>query len=88
MLLALPVLAGSRCRVDGVSAIAQQLGSDVPFFLLGGTAAGIGRGYGVVSASGRPRRAGVLVAPGVHVRPPEAYRGLSPRLTTELNKIK
>ena len=45
VLLALPVLAGRRAGGrPGSSELAQQLGSDVPFFLLGGAAAGIGRG--------------------------------------------
>ncbi len=41
VLLALPVLA--RCKVS-VEEIAAELGSDVPFFLTGGTAVGVGRG--------------------------------------------
>ena len=44
VLLALPVLAGRAITLPKLSDIGQQLGSDVPFFLLGGTAVGIGRG--------------------------------------------
>ena len=40
----LPVLAGRRAAARTLLRIGQQLGSDVPFFLLGGTAVGIGRG--------------------------------------------
>jgi hypothetical protein len=44
VLLALPVLAGRKLDLAKLSELGQQLGSDVPFFLLGGTAVGIGRG--------------------------------------------
>ncbi len=44
VLLALPVLAGKALTWDRLHAIAIQLGSDVPFFLHGGTALGLGRG--------------------------------------------
>ena len=44
VLLALPVLAGRVVPLDKLTAIAADIGSDVPFFLLGGTALGIGRG--------------------------------------------
>ena len=44
VLLSLPVLARRAIALPKLSAIAAELGSDVPFFLLGGTAAGIGRG--------------------------------------------
>src|SRR5207244_3739086 len=44
VLLALPALAGRALDLPELSNLAQQLGSDVAFFLLGGTAVGIGRG--------------------------------------------
>jgi 4-diphosphocytidyl-2-C-methyl-D-erythritol kinase len=44
VLLALPALAGRAMDLPKLCSIAEQLGSDVPFFLLGGTAVGIGRG--------------------------------------------
>jgi len=89
VLLALPVLVG---RVLGLAALydmAHQLGSDVPFFLLGGTAAGIGRKSEVFPLPDAQPRRGVLVAPAVHVSTSEAYSDLSSRLTTEFaqNKI-
>lgn len=89
VLLALPVLAGKPLTVETLSAVGQQLGSDVPFFLLGGTAVGIGRGTELFPLADAPSRAGVVVAPGVHVSTAEAYAALSPRLTIESleNKI-
>jgi 4-diphosphocytidyl-2-C-methyl-D-erythritol kinase len=93
VLLALPVLSGGALGLTELSSLARQLGSDVPFFLLGGTAAGIGRGTELFPLPDRPAQPGVLIAPAVHVSTAAAYRGLSARLgtglTTELleNKI-
>ena len=64
------------------------MGSDVPFFLLGGTAVGIGRGSELFPLPDTPSQPGLLVAPGIHVNTAQAYRDLSPRLTTELQQNK
>jgi 4-diphosphocytidyl-2-C-methyl-D-erythritol kinase len=56
------------------------LGSDVPFFLWGGAAVGIGRGEELYPLPDLPRLRGVIVAPGIHVSTPEAYRDLSATL--------
>lgn len=89
ILLALPALTGRNPPIATLCALAGELGSDVPFFLLGGTAVGIGRGAEVFPLPDGPARMGVLVTPGVPVSTAEAYRRLSPRLTSELpeNKI-
>jgi 4-diphosphocytidyl-2-C-methyl-D-erythritol kinase len=71
-----------------LAALGQQLGSDVPFFLLGGRAAGIGRGAELFPLPDRPTSRGLLVAPHVHISTAEAYRALSPGLTTELQQNK
>ena len=90
VLLALPVLAGRVIPMERLIEIGRELGSDVPFFLLGGRAIGIGRGtelYPLPDIAGRP---GVVVAPGIHVSTSAAYRSLAPgELTTESiqNKI-
>jgi len=88
ILLALPVLAGRPLPLPALCEIAQELGSDVPFFVLGGTAAGVGRGSEVFPLPDPPRRYGILIASGVHVSTADAYRALSPRLTTELQQNK
>jgi 4-diphosphocytidyl-2-C-methyl-D-erythritol kinase len=88
VLLALPVLAGCVLPVSTLCALGQQLGSDVPFFLLGGTAAAIGRGTELFPLPDAEARAGLIVAPGVHVSTLEAYRALSPRLTSESQENK
>jgi len=68
--------------------LAEELGSDVPFFLLGGTAAGIGRGTELFPLPDAAGARGLVAAPGVHVNTAQAYRDLSPRLTTELQRNK
>lgn len=68
-------------------AICAQLGSDVPFFLYGGCALGLGRGEELYPLpSPRGGHHGLLVTPGVHVSTAEAYRALARpegRLTSE-----
>ncbi len=89
VLLALPVLAGKSLPMHRLSALAGQLGSDVAFFLHGGSALGMGRGEELYPLPDRPRLEGVVVASGVHSSTAEAYRSLSGQLTsTELqNKL-
>jgi len=88
VLLALPVLAGRKLDLARLSALAQQLGSDVGFFLLGGRAVGIGRGTELFPLPDGPVQNALVVAPGVHVSTPQAYRDLSPRLTSESQQNK
>lgn len=88
VLLALPALVGRSLDLPKLCGMAQELGSDVPFFLLGGTAAGIGRGTELFPLPDAPAMAGVLIAPRVHVNTAQAYRDLSPRLTTESQQNK
>ena len=93
VLLALPVLAGRSLPLSTAWAIAQELGSDITFFLLGGRAAGIGRGTELFPLPDDSLRRGplhgLLVAPNVHVSTAEAYRGLAAGLTSGVhpNKI-
>jgi len=88
VLLSLPVLAGRALSIETLCSLGQQLGSDVPFFLLGGTAAAIGRGTEVFPLADAGPRSGLIVAPGVHLSTAEAYRALSPRLTSEAEENK
>jgi len=58
--------------------MAQQLGSDVPFFLLGGRAAAIGPRTELFPLPDSPARYGVLIDPGIHglhCRKPIAFSG-------------
>jgi 4-diphosphocytidyl-2-C-methyl-D-erythritol kinase len=88
VLLALPVLAGRALPVPTLCSLAQEMGSDISFFLLGGTAVGIGRGTEVFPLPDTPSRHGILIAPGVHISTARAYADLSPYLTTELQQNK
>ncbi len=82
VLLALPVLAGKAVSPDRLQAIATELGSDVPFFLHGGTALGLGKGEELYPLPDRPSSRGLLVVPELHSSTAEAYRDLSGQLTS------
>src|SRR5215510_1861715 len=60
--------------------IAAEIGSDVPFFLIGGTAMGVGRGEEVHPVEQVEREHLLLVNPGLAVSTRDAYEGYS-RLT-------
>jgi 4-diphosphocytidyl-2-C-methyl-D-erythritol kinase len=57
-----------------VHALASRLGSDVPFFLLGGTALGLGRGEELYPLPNLPRYWVVLAIPPFGIATPDAYR--------------
>jgi 4-diphosphocytidyl-2-C-methyl-D-erythritol kinase len=67
-----------------LSSIASNLGSDVPFFLSGGTALGVGRGEQISALPDPPTEHLVVIFPGVHVSTAEAYRSLNLGLTSNL----
>ena len=77
VLLALPVLLGKRVKAAKLHELAAGLGSDVPFFLYGGTALGLGRGTELYPLADAPAARGLLVNPRVHVSTPDAYRALN-----------
>src|SRR5882724_7127085 len=80
VLIALPVLAGKALPAQRLFELAGQLGSDIPFFLHGGTALGLGRGEELYPLPDLPRKKGLLVASGIHSSTADAYRDLSPGL--------
>jgi len=81
VLLALPVLAGNAIAPAELHAMATRLGSDVPFFLEGGTVLGLGRGEELYPLPDRPAARGLLVSPAIHSGTAEAYRDVSAKLT-------
>ncbi len=81
VLLALPVLAGKTIPMERLVQIAQQLGSDVPFFLHGGTQLGFGRGGELYPQSDLHLKPILLVTPDVHVATGPAYAALGRGLT-------
>jgi 4-diphosphocytidyl-2-C-methyl-D-erythritol kinase len=64
--------------------MAARLGSDVPFFLNGGTALGEGRGERIRPLPDFPSEHLVIIFPGIHVSTAEAYRSLNLGLTSSL----
>ena len=78
VLMALPALAG---RPLAAERIAAELGSDVPFFLMGGAAVGIGRGTEVYELPELKPEPVLLVSPGLHVATGPAYQALGRGLT-------
>jgi 4-diphosphocytidyl-2-C-methyl-D-erythritol kinase len=84
VLLALPALAGKRLPVSQLVRFAEALGSDVPFFLLGGTAIALGRGTEVYPIPDLPAHHALVVSTGVHVSTPHAYQSLNRDVTNAL----
>ncbi len=82
ILLALPALGGEKLPASQRIALAEQLGSDVPFFLGGGTALGLGRGEELYPLPDRSGKFVLLICPDVHSSTADAYRDLSARLTS------
>ncbi len=76
VLLALQRLLGEPAPPDELWQLARELGADVPFFLVGGTALGVGRGDEVIPLPDLPSRELWLVLPAVHVSTAEAFADL------------
>ena len=75
-------LSGRKVPRHRLLHLAADLGSDVPFFLLGGRALGLGRGEEVYPLAEPPRQTVVVLFPGEGIGTAEAYRLLrAPRLT-------
>ena len=72
-LLALARLWRVPVRANQLTDIAATLGADVPFFLSGGTALGLGRGDEVYPLADLPRHWIVLLIPGFGVSTADAY---------------
>ncbi|MCX7604880.1 MAG: 4-(cytidine 5'-diphospho)-2-C-methyl-D-erythritol kinase [Bryobacteraceae bacterium] len=83
VLLALGPLTGRGPGPQRLHEMAASLGSDVPFFLYGGTALGLGRGEELYPLPEAPRHPVLVLMPPVHVSTAEAYRALGrPELTS------
>ncbi len=76
VLMALPAMTGRAIGARRLHELAASVGADVPFFLVGGAALGVGRGDELYPMRSPGRLYGLLVAPGVHVSTAEAYRAL------------
>jgi len=73
---------------ERLDALAGSLGSDVPFFLRGGTALGLGRGEELYPLPEFPAARLLVVVPGVRISTGEAYRLLADRLTADESRRK
>lgn len=70
-------LAGRRLPLEREMELAASLGADVPFFLVGGTALGLGRGSEVYPLPEQAPRPLVVVYPGLSINTAEAYASLT-----------
>ncbi len=82
VLLALQSLAPRPLSPDRLLALASELGSDVPFFLTGGTALALGRGTELYALPDIAQDPVLLISPGIHVSTPAAYQALGLGLTS------
>jgi len=87
-LLALRDLWELRVTDDDLAEMAARLGSDVPFFLRGGTALCEGRGERVSRLPVGPAMHFVLVMPDLHVSTREVYAACGNGLTTPAPAVK
>jgi 4-diphosphocytidyl-2-C-methyl-D-erythritol kinase len=76
VLLGLQGLLGSPAPAAGLLALARELGADVPYFLVGGTALGVGRGDEILPLPELPARDLLLLLPPVHVPTAQAFAEL------------
>ena len=86
VLLALPALLRHESTFGDLLPIALKLGSDLPFFLIGGTAEASGRGEILTTIPDPETIHGVLIAPGLHISTPDAYRSLNRPVAAELTQ--
>jgi 4-diphosphocytidyl-2-C-methyl-D-erythritol kinase len=83
-LMGLLRLAEKRIEAPRLLGLASSLGADVPFFLHGGRALGIGRGDEIYPLPDEPRRHVLIISPrDVAVPTKDAYQWLSQQLTNE-----
>jgi 4-diphosphocytidyl-2-C-methyl-D-erythritol kinase len=75
-LIGLNVLWGARRTRSDLMALSAELGSDVPFFLQGGTALCAGRGDEVYPVDDISRLGLILIKPSIGVATADAYRWL------------
>ena len=88
-LIGLLRLTGKRIEAAHLAEIASGLGADVPFFLHGGRALGIGRGDETYPLPDVPRRTLLVVSPrDIAVPTRDAYQWLARRLTKHSDTTK
>jgi len=89
MLIGLLRLARCKLPIDRLSEIAASLGADVPVFLFGGRALGVGRGDQIFPLPDGPPRTVVVVSPrGIGVSTRKAFGWLGRKLTKAVPDLK
>jgi 4-diphosphocytidyl-2-C-methyl-D-erythritol kinase len=83
VLLALPVLLKKRLSLEKLMELAAELGSDVPFFLMGGTAIGLGRGTELYPLPDAQKWPGLVLTPEIHSSTAAAYGALKRKVLGE-----
>jgi 4-diphosphocytidyl-2-C-methyl-D-erythritol kinase len=83
VLLALPPILKKKIAFEKLLELAAELGSDVPFFLLGGTAVGIGRGTELYPLPDVPGSPGLLITSDIHSSTAAAYAALNRNVLAE-----
>jgi 4-diphosphocytidyl-2-C-methyl-D-erythritol kinase len=86
MLLALPVVLKKKLPLEKLMELGAELGSDVPFFLMGGTAVGIGRGTELYPLPDIPSSPGLLIIPDIHSSTAAAYAALNRKAIDETSQ--
>jgi 4-diphosphocytidyl-2-C-methyl-D-erythritol kinase len=82
-LLALRKLWQIEASLEDLHELGSSLGSDVPFFLYGGTALGMGRGEAIEPIVEFQEKYMVIVSPNVSVATREAFKRLNLRVLTK-----
>ncbi len=85
VLMGLDALWGLGLGRPGLDPLARRLGADVPYFLLGGTALGLGRGDEVYSLYRQIQGHAVIVCPNRGISTPAVFRRLDAGLTPREN---
>lgn len=83
ILLALPAVLKKELPLEKLLELGAELGSDVPFFLIGGTAVGLGRGTELYPLPDVPASPGLLITPEIHSSTAAAYAALKREVLTE-----
>ena len=77
ILLALPVLAGKGLPLETLWKLGAEVGSDVPFFLTGGTSVAVGRGTEMYPLPEIKPEPALVIAAGIHCATGPAYAALA-----------
>lgn len=83
ILLALRALFGVPASRTELSPVARELGADVPYFLVGGTALGTGRGDDIEPLLDLPERQVILALPAVQISTAAVFGELTSFLSAE-----